>query len=147
MIFLLSFNISTTMLATSSGTINHVGIPREWGVPMPGPFHRRPTAGVPSHFISANDQLYSARKTENIGLALKIEQASITAMPTIAERLKELESVDDAGLMMGYRFLVTPRRKRSGAKVMCKKAVKKNTRPLARHKSSSPNVSSKRASL
>jgi hypothetical protein len=50
---------------------------------------------------------------------------SLRAMPTIAERLKELESVDDAGLMTGYRFLVTPRRKRSGTKVMFKNAVAK----------------------
>jgi hypothetical protein len=43
-------------------------------------------------------------------------------MPTIAERLKKLESINDADLMMGYRFLVAPRRKRSGAKRMAKKA-------------------------
>jgi len=42
-------------------------------------------------------------------------------MPTIAQRLKELERVNDADLMMGYRFLVTPRRKRSAAKRMAKK--------------------------
>jgi hypothetical protein len=49
-------------------------------------------------------------------------------MPTIAERLKELDSVDDAGLMMGYRFLVTPRRRTSA---IVKKAPAKNYKASA----------------
>jgi hypothetical protein len=46
-------------------------------------------------------------------------------MPSIAERLKKLESVDDSGLMMGYRFLINPRRARHRDRTMSKKAVAK----------------------
>jgi hypothetical protein len=44
-------------------------------------------------------------------------------MPTISERLKKLDSVDDANLMIGYRFLVTPRRKTADTKPALKKAA------------------------
>lgn len=63
-----------------------------------------------------------------------MKKAFITAMPTIAERLKELESVDDAGLMMGYRFLVTPRRKRAGTKAASKKPARKHKASAALRK-------------
>jgi hypothetical protein len=52
-------------------------------------------------------------------------------MPTIAERLKKLDSVDDTGLMMGYRFLVTPRRKRSGTKPKFKKVDSRTSKAPA----------------
>jgi len=46
-------------------------------------------------------------------------------MPTIEQRLKELDSVDDTGLMMGYHFLMTPRRKRSRARKVARKPAAK----------------------
>jgi hypothetical protein len=49
----------------------------------------------------------------------------LSVIPAIADRLKELHSVNDSDPMMGYRFLVTPRRKRSGTKAILKKAAAK----------------------
>jgi hypothetical protein len=63
-------------------------------------------------------------------------------MPTIAERLKEIKGVDDAGLLMGYRFLVNRRRKGSAVKAPAKKAVAKKFRASA----SSQKIDSKAAS-
>jgi hypothetical protein len=58
-------------------------------------------------------------------------------MPTIEERLKQLASVNDADLMMGYRFLVTRRRRRTAVKrSAAKRLASKNTgRSVAKHKS------------
>jgi hypothetical protein len=46
-------------------------------------------------------------------------------MPTIEERIKEIEKVDDANLLMGYRFLVSRGQKRSSAKAATKRAITK----------------------
>jgi hypothetical protein len=48
-------------------------------------------------------------------------------MPTLEERIKEIESVDDSNLMMGYRFLtrLPRRRKRASSAKVKKPHVKK----------------------
>jgi len=48
-------------------------------------------------------------------------------MPTLEERIKEIESVDDSNLLMGYRFLtrLPGRRKRASSAKAKKASVKK----------------------
>ena len=54
-----------------------------------------------------------------------MKRAFSGVMPSIAERLKKLDSIDDSNLMMGYRFLVKSRRARRGVRTTLKAGLKK----------------------